>query len=585
MLVSGMDPMADDTRAAGLRSAQWYGGDDRNAYIHRAWMRRGLPNSAFSGRPHIAIANTASDLTPCNAHLNEVAASVRDGILEAGGIPLNLPVVSLGETQVRPTAMLWRNMAAMATEEMLRANPIDAVVLLGGCDKTIPSLLMAAASVDLPALVVPGGPMLTGTFQGRALGCGTDVWRLSEEVRGGTLSQEEFTRSESSMIRSRGHCNTMGTASTMGLLAEALGTVLPGLAGTPAPDSRLLEGAHASGRLAVELITADRRPSTVLTRGSFRNAIVTLAAIGGSTNAVVHLLAIAGRLGIDLTIDDFDRIGAKVPLLVNLQPAGTYLMDDLYRAGGLLAVLREVRDLLDPDAITVTGRPLVDYLDGAEVWDRDVIHLRDEPVQSDAGIAVLRGNLAPGGALIKPAAASPHLLVHRGRAVVFDTIEDMHARIDDPDLDVDADSVLVLRGCGPKGYPGMPEVANMPLPRKLLEQGVRDMVRVCDGRMSGTAYGTVVLHVVPEAAAGGPLALVQNGDYISLDVPNRMITLEVPEDELAMRTPNAATTDGFADPVRGWERLYVDHVQQADTGADLDFLTGSSGSRVSRESH
>jgi len=568
-----------------LRTAQWYGGDDRNSYIHRAWMRRGLPADAFSGRPHIAIANTASDLTPCNAHLNEVAASVRDGIYEAGGIPLNLPVVSLGETQVRPTAMLWRNMAAMATEEMLRANPIDAVVLLGGCDKTIPSLLMAAASVDLPAVVVPGGPMLTGTFRGNALGCGTDVWRLSEEVRGGTLSHEDFIRSESSMIRSRGHCNTMGTASTMGLLAEALGTVLPGLAGTPAPDSRLLEGAHATGRLAVELVAADRRPSTFLTKGSFHNAIVALAAIGGSTNAVVHLLAIAGRLGIELDADDFDRIGAQVPLLVNLQPAGTYLMDDLFRAGGLLAVLREVRDLLDPTALTVTGRPLVDYLDDAQVWDVDVIRPRDEPLMADAGIAVLRGNLAPGGALIKPAAASPHLLQHRGRAVVFDSIEDFHARIDDPDLDVDADSVLVLRGCGPRGYPGMPEVSNMPLPRKILEQGVRDMVRVCDGRMSGTAYGTVVLHVVPEAAAGGPLGLVENGDVIVLDVPARTLTLAVPDEVLAKRTPPAAMVDAFAHPARGWERLYVDHVMQADTGADLDFLLGSSGSAVSRESH
>ena len=568
-----------------LRTAQWYGGDDRNSYIHRAWMRRGLPADAFSGRPHIAIANTASDLTPCNAHLNEVAASVRDGIYEAGGIPLNLPVVSLGETQVRPTAMLWRNMAAMATEEMLRANPIDAVVLLGGCDKTIPSLLMAAASVDLPAVVVPGGPMLTGTFRGNALGCGTDVWRLSEEVRGGTLSHEDFIRSESSMIRSRGHCNTMGTASTMGLLAEALGTVLPGLAGTPAPDSRLLEGAHATGRLAVELVAADRRPSTFLTKGSFHNAIVALAAIGGSTNAVVHLLAIAGRLGIELDADDFDRIGAQVPLLVNLQPAGTYLMDDLFRAGGLLAVLREVRDLLDPTALTVTGRPLVDYLDDAQVWDVDVIRPRDEPLMADAGIAVLRGNLAPGGALIKPAAASPRLLQHRGRAVVFGSIEDFHARIDDPDLDVDADSVLVLRGCGPRGYPGMPEVSNMPLPRKILEQGVRDMVRVCDGRMSGTAYGTVVLHVVPEAAAGGPLGLVENGDVIVLDVPARTLTLAVPDDVLAKRTPPAAMVDAFAHPARGWERLYVDHVMQADTGADLDFLLGSSGSAVRRESH
>ena len=574
-----------DAMSKDLRSAEWYGGNDRNAYIHRAWMRRGLPADAFSGRPHIAIANTASDLTPCNSHLNEVAAAVRDGIYEAGGIPLVLPVVSLGETQVRPTAMLWRNMAAMSTEEMLRANPIDAVVLLGGCDKTIPSLLMAAASVDLPAVVVPGGPMLTGTFRGTALGCGTDVWRLSEEVRGGQLSQDDFDRSESSMIRSRGHCNTMGTASTMGLLAEALGTVMPGLAGTPAPDSRLLEGAHATGRLAVELIEADRRPSAVMTKASFHNAIVTLAAIGGSTNAVVHLLAIAGRLGVDLTLDDFDEIGAGVPLLVNLQPAGTYLMDDLYRAGGLRAVLGQVVDLLDPTAITVTGKRLVDYLDDAPIWDPDVIRLRSEPLIPDAGIAVLRGNLAPGGAIIKPAAASPHLLQHRGKAVVFNTIEDLHARIDDPDLDVDADSVLVLRGCGPRGYPGMPEVANMPLPRKLLEQGVRDMVRVCDGRMSGTAYGTVVLHVAPEAAVGGPLALVQDGDFIVLDVAARRLELDVPDDVLKQRVPSTAMLDGLANPSRGWERLYVDHVQQADTGADLDFLVGGSGSAVNRESH
>ncbi|MEV0226283.1 IlvD/Edd family dehydratase [Streptomyces sp. NPDC050704] len=568
-----------------LRSAQWYEGQDRNAYIHRAWMRRGVPGDAFTGRPQIAIANTASDLTPCNAHLNEVAASVRNGVYEAGGIPLDLPVVSLGETQVRPTAMLWRNMAAMATEEMLRANPVDGVVLLGGCDKTIPSLLMAAASVDLPAVVVPGGPMLTGTFRGAPLGCGTDVWRLSEEVRAGTLSQEQFTRSESSMIRSRGHCNTMGTASTMALVAEALGTVVPGVAGTPAPDSRLLEAAHGTGRLAVEMVSADRRPGTFLTKASFHNAIVALAAVGGSTNAVVHLTAIAGRLGVDLSLDDFDRIGSRVPVLVDLLPAGRFLMDDFHRAGGLLAVLREVRDLLDPDALTVTGKPLVDCLDDAPIWDSEVIRTRTNPLVAEGGIAVLRGNLAPDGALIKPAAASPHLLRHRGRAVVFDSIEDFHARIDDPELDVDADSVLVLRGCGPKGYPGMPEVANMPLPTKLLEQGVRDMVRVCDGRMSGTAYGTVVLHVAPEAAAGGPLALARTGDFISLDVEARRIDLDVPADELARRIPNEATVTGFANPRRGWERLYVDHVQQADTGADLDFLVGSSGSEVSRESH
>jgi dihydroxy-acid dehydratase len=568
-----------------LRSSRWYAGQDRNAYIHRAWMRRGAPDDAFTGRPQIAIANTASDLTPCNAHLTEVAASVANGVYEADGIPLELPVVSLGETQVRPTSMLWRNMAAMATEEMLRANPVDGVVLLGGCDKTIPSLLMAAASVDLPAVVVPGGPMLTGTFRGVPLGCGTDVWRLSEEVRAGTLSQEQFIRSESAMIRSRGHCNTMGTASTMALVAEALGTVVPGVAGTPAPDSRLLEAAHGTGRLAVELVAADRRPGAVLTRASFHNAIVALAAIGGSTNAVVHLLAIAGRLGIDLTVDDFDRIGSHVPVLVDLQPAGRFLMEDFHRAGGLLAVLGEVRDLLDPAALTVTGRPLVDHLDDAPIWDPEVIRPRSAPLVAEGGIAVLRGNLAPDGALVKPAAASPHLLRHRGRAVVFDSIEDFNARIDDPDLEVDPDSVLVLRGCGPKGYPGMPEVSNMPLPTKLLAQGVRDMVRVCDGRMSGTAYGTVVLHVAPEAAAGGPLALVQTGDVIGLDVQARRIDVEVPDQELARRTPNEATVAGFANPGRGWERLYVDHVLQADTGADLDFLVGSSGSAVRRDSH
>ena len=567
------------------RSAQWYAGTDRNAYIHRAWMRRGLPAHAFDGRPHIAIANTASDLAPCNTHLNEVAESVKQGVWEAGGVPMNLPVVSLGETLVKPTAMLWRNMAAMATEEMLRANPVDGVVLLGGCDKTIPSLLMAAASVDLPAVVVPGGPMLTGTFRGQPLGCGTDVWKLSEQVRAGELPERAFIASESSMIRSRGHCNTMGTASTMACMAEALGTTIPGFAGTPAPDSRLLEGAHATGRLAVELVAEGRRPSAMLSAGSFRNAIIALAAIGGSTNAVVHLLAIAGRLDIDLSLDDFDRIGAGVPLLVDLQPAGRHLMEDFHRAGGLLAVLREVRDLLDPDALTVTGRPLADHLADASIWDEDVIRRRSAPLQEDAGIAVLYGNLAPSGAVIKPAAASAALLRHRGRAVVFDSIEDMHHRIDDPDLDVDPDSVLVLRGCGPRGYPGMPEVANLPLPPRLLRRGVRDMVRICDGRMSGTAYGTVVLHVAPEAAAGGPLGLIETGDYVILDVAARRLDVDVPAAELSSRQPSAAMVAGFATPRRGWERLYVDHVLQASQGADLDFLLGASGSAVTRDSH
>jgi len=568
-----------------MRSAHWYGGKDRDSYIHRAWMRRGLPNDAFDGRPHIAIANTSSVLTPCNSHLNEVMEHVKNGIWEAGGVPLNMPSVSLGETQMRPTAMLWRNMAAMATEEMIRANPIDGVVLLGGCDKTIPALLMAAASVDLPALVVPGGPMLTGTFEGNPIGCGTDVWRLSEDVRAKKLSEAKFLNSESSMIRSRGHCNTMGTASTMGSMAEALGMTIPGTAGTPAADSRLLQAAQESGRLIVSMVHEDRKPSDVMTKGSFLNAIVALAGIGGSTNAVVHLLAIAGRLGIDLSLKDFDKTGSHVPLLVNLQPAGKYLMEDLYRAGGLLAVLKELEDLLDPKAITVTGKPLTSYLSEAEIYDTDVIRKRQTPLLEGAGIAVLTGNLAPLGAVIKPAAASAHLLQHRGKAIVFDSIEDFKKRIDDPSLDVDENSVLILRGCGPKGYPGMPEVANMPLPKKLLEKGVRDMVRICDGRMSGTAYGTVVLHVAPEAAAGGPLAVVQTGDFIVLDVAARTLKIDISDEELAKRTPNTATTQAFASPDRGWQKLYIDHVMQADTGADNDFLTGGSGSEVLRESH
>ena len=568
-----------------MRSAHWYGGKDRDGFIHRAWMRRGLPKDAFDGRPHIAIANTASDLTPCNSHLNEVMEYVKNGIWEAGGVPLNMPAVSLGETLVRPTAMLWRNMAAMATEEMIRANPIDGVVLLGGCDKTIPSLLMAASSVDIPALVVPGGPMLTGTFQGTPLGCGTDVFRLSEEVRAKKLSEAKFLDSESAMIRSRGHCNTMGTASTMGIMAEALGMVIPGIAGTPAPDSRLLQYSQESGRRIVEMVHEGLKPSDIMVKGSFLNAIVALAGIGGSTNAVVHLLAIAGRLGIDLTLDDFDRTGSRVPLLVNLQPAGKYLMEDFHRAGGLRAVFKELEDLLDPKAITVLGTPLVKGLSEAEIYDTDVIRTRKEPLQSSAGIAVLRGNLAPLGAVIKPAAASANLLKHRGKAMVFDSIEDFKARINDPKLDVDENSVLILRGCGPKGYPGMPEVSNMPMPQKMLDKGVRDMVRICDGRMSGTAYGTVVLHVAPEAAAGGPLGLVQTGDYIILDVEARTLNIEISDADLAARKPNTATVDGFAKSDRGWQKLYIDHVMQADTGCDLDFLVGSSGENISRESH
>ena len=568
-----------------MRSDAWYKGKDRDSYIHRAWMRRGLPDNAFDGRPHIAIANTASDLAPCNSHLNEVMEYVKNGVWEAGGVPLNMPAVSLGETQMRPTAMLWRNMSAMATEELIRANPIDGVVLLGGCDKTIPALLMAAASVDLPAIVVPGGPMLTGTYKGKALGCGTDVWKFSEELRAGKMSEEDFLKSEQSMIRSRGHCNTMGTASTMGCVAESLGMTIPGVAGTPAPDSRLLQTAQETGRLIVQMVKDDRKPSDVMTKGSFINAIVALAGIGGSTNAVVHLLAIAGRLGIKLTLDDFDKIGSKVPLLANLQPAGTHLMEDFFRAGGLLALLKELKDLLDPTAITVTGKALVSYLDDAQIFDETVISKRNKPLQDSAGIAVLKGNLAPLGAVIKPAAASKELLKHKGKALVFDSIEDFHARIDDPNLDVDKNTVLVLRGCGPKGYPGMPEVANMPMPQKLLSQGVRDMVRICDGRMSGTAYGTVILHVAPEAAAFGPLALIQTGDVISLDVEKRTLNVELTDEELKNRKPSQKMIDSLAKPDRGWQKMYIEHVNQADSGADLDFLVGSSGSQVLRESH
>lgn len=494
-------------------------------------------------------------------------------------------MVSLGETLVRPTAMLWRNMVAMATEEMIRANPIDGAVLLGGCDKTIPALLMGAASVDLPSIVVPGGPMLTGTFKGRALGCGTDVWRMSEDVRAGNMTDEEFVQSESSMIRSKGHCNTMGTASTMGILAEALGMTLPGVAGTPAPDSRLLQAAHESGRRIVDMVKVDLKPSQVITKASFENAILALSAVGGSTNAVVHLLAIAGRLGVSLTLEDFDRIGSRIPLLVNLQPAGKFLMEDFHRAGGLSAVFKQIESLINPSAITVTGKPITETMSSGEIYDSSVISTLQAPIRKEAGIAVLRGNLAPNGAVIKPAAASPALLQHSGPAVVFDSIEDFHLRIDSPELDVTPDSVLVLRGCGPKGYPGMPEVANMKIPKKLISLGVTDMVRICDGRMSGTAYGTVILHVSPESAAGGPLSKIRTGDIIQLDVSARSISVKLSDAELSSRSSSQLAANSYANPERGWQRMYIDHVNQADKGADLDFLVGSSGPDVTRESH
>ena len=569
-----------------LRSSHWYQGDPRNAFLHRSWMRRGNPDSAFDGsKPQIAVINTASGFSPCNAHLGELAQSVNNGVWEAGGVPIEMPMISLGEPLMRPTAMLWRNMAAMATEELIRANPVDGVVLLGGCDKTIPALLMGAISTGIPAIVIPGGPMLNGTFRGENMGCGTDVWKYSEQVRAGKMSQEEFTSADKSMVRSKGHCNTMGTASTMAAMAEALGMTLPGVAGTPAPDSRLLEYSHLTGQRIVEMVGENLSPDKIINKASFHNAIVTLAGIGGSTNAVVHLIAIAGRLGIELTLEDFDRIGGKVPLIVNLKPAGEFLMEDLFRAGGLRAVLNELKPLLDSTAIDVTGKPLVANLEKSLNWDANVIRTLAAPLQPEAGIAVLRGNLAPTGAVIKPAAASKHLMKHRGPAVVFENVEDFQARIDDPNLEITKDSVMVLRGCGPKGYPGMAEVSNMLLPKKILAQGITDMVRVCDGRMSGTAYGTVVLHVSPEAAAGGPLGLVQNGDMIILDVEARIIAIDISDEELAKRKPLSAQAAGYARPLRGYEKLYVDHVLQAPQGADFDFLLGSSGAPIPRESH
>ena len=564
-----------------MRSQHWYAGDDRDAFIHRAWMRRGLPDHAFDGRPQIVICNTWSDLTPCNGHFREIAEHVKRGVWEAGGVPLELPVPSLGETLLRPTAMYFRDLAAMVVEELIRANPVDGVVLLGGCDKTVPSLLMGAASVDLPTLMVTGGPMLNGRFDGRLLGCGTGVWEMSEDVRAGRMARADLRRAESAMIRSRGHCNTMGTASTMACVAEALGMSLPGNAGLPAADSRLLALAHAAGNRIVEMVGEDLRPSVILTGEALRNAVRTVAAVGGSTNAVVHLLAIARRVGAPVTLADIDLAGRGIPLLADIQPAGTFLMEDFHRAGGLDAVLGQIREHLEPSR-TVAGGLLTDQISGLPPNDTTVIRTADAPIEPEAGLAVLRGNLAPDGAVIKPAAATPALMRHRGRAVVFDGIEDLHARMDDPDLDVSADDVLVLRGCGPRGYPGMPEVGNMPLPRKLLENGVRDMVRISDARMSGTAYGTVVLHVSPESAAGGPLGLVRTGDPIALDVAERTLHLDVPEAELARREHVPAA----APPAEGgWEQLYREHVEQADRGAGLDFLAGVRGSAVARESH
>ena len=566
-----------------LRTAHWYEGRSQDNYIHRSWMKRGLPDDVFSGRPMIGICNSASELAPCNQHLDELVEHVKRGVWESGGVPLEFPVTSLGETQIQPTSMLLRNLMAMDVEESIRGNPIDGVVLLAGCDKTTPAMVMGAASVDLPAIMVTGGPMLTGRLEGRALGSATDMWRMSEEVRAGTLSEEDFVATESVMTRSAGHCNPMGTASTMASMVEALGFTLPDNAAIPAPDARRRRLAHLSGRRIVEMVHEDLRPSAVLTRPAFENAIRVLSAVGGSTNAVIHLLAIAGRVGVDLSLDDFDRIGSHLPLLANVMPAGKFLMEDFFEAGGIPAVMAELADVLDGDAVTVTGRPMRDHWAGRTSWNREVIRTMVDPVMPEAGIAVLRGNLCPQGAVVKPSAASPGLLTHTGPALVFDTIEDFKARIDDPDLDVAPDTVMVLRGCGPRGYPGMPEVGNMPLPAKLLRQGVTDMVRISDARMSGTAYGTTVLHTAPESTVGGALALVQTGDLITLDVPGRRLTLDIDDSELERRRTQWEAPPPVA--TRGWYRLYIDHVTQADTGCDLDFLIGSSGSVISRESH
>jgi L-arabonate dehydrase len=573
----------DSTKKLRLRSQEWFGKGDREGFIHRSWLKgQGYPDDLFDGRPVIGICNTWSELTPCNGHFRELAEYVKRGVYEAGGFPLEFPVMSLGETQLRPTAMLFRNLVSMDVEESIRGNPIDGVVLLMGCDKTTPALLMGAASCDLPTIGLSGGPMLSGKFQGQDLGSGTSVWKMSEEVRAGRMTLDEFHSAESCMHRSKGHCMTMGTASTMASMVEALGVALPGNAAIPAVDARRIRQAQLTGRRIVGMVEDDLRLSKILTRNAFENAIKVNAAIGGSTNAVIHLLAIAGRVGVKLELDDWDRLGSALPCLVNLQPSGQYLMEDFYYAGGLPAVMKEVAHLLHVDALTINGKSIGDNIKDAPCWNRDVVRPFAEPFKREAGIAVLRGNLATDGAVIKPSAASPHLLNHRGRAVVFESIEDFKTRIGDESLDIDEHCIMVLKNCGPRGYPGMAEVGNMPLPPKVLRKGITDMVRISDARMSGTAYGTVVLHVSPEAAAGGALALVKTGDIIELDVAARRLHLEVSDAELTKRR---ASWTGVSAPRRGWYKLYADHVQQAHLGADLDILTGGSGTDVLRDSH
>ncbi len=567
-----------------LRSQHWFGGLDKDAFIHRSWMKNnGLPDDVFDGRPVIGICNTFSELTPCNAHFRGLVEHIKAGVLEAGGLPLEFPVFSCGESNLRPTAMLFRNLASMDVEEAIRGNPIDGVVLMAGCDKTTPSLVMGAASCDLPSIVISGGPMLNGRFKGRTIGSGTDVWKFSEDVRAGVMSQQDFMAAESAMSRSPGHCMTMGTASTMASMVEALGLALPGNAACPAVDAGRARLARLTGRRIVEMVAEDLRLSKILTRDAFANAIRVNGAIGGSTNAVVHLLAIAGRIGTKLSLDDWDRFGRDIPTILNLMPSGRYLMEDFHYAGGLPAVMKEIAALLELSALTVTGQSVGANIESVENYNDDVILPLDRALTSSGGIAVLRGNLAPDGAIIKPSAATPALMQHRGRAVVFETIDHYKARIDDPDLDIDETSIMVLKNCGPKGYPGMAEVGNMALPQKLLKKGVRDMVRISDARMSGTAFGTVILHTAPEAAVGGPLALVKDGDWIELDVAGRRLHLDVSDEELARR--KAAWTAPTPDMAGGYQGLYVERVMQADTGADLDFLVGSRGHAVPRESH
>jgi len=566
-----------------LRSQQWFGKTGKDGFIYRAWMKnQGIPDDYFQGKPVIGICNTWSELTPCNAHFRELAEFVKKGIIEAGGFPVEFPVMSLGETLIKPTAMLYRNLASMDVEESIRANPIDGVVLMCGCDKTTPSLVMGACSVDLPTLVISGGPMMKGKFKGKEIGT-SDVWRFAEAYKLGELTQKEFIEAEACMARTPGHCAVMGTASTMATMVEALGLSLPQNAAIPAADVRRKVLAQHSGRRIVEMVNEDLKMSKVLTRPAFENAIRVNAATGGSTNFVIHLTAIAGRLGVDLKLDDFDEFSRNIPLLANIQPSGEHFMEDLYYAGGLPALMNQMKEHLHTSIVTVNGKTVGENIENTPIYESSIISTFDAPFKPDSGIAVVRGNLAPNGAVLKPSAASKELFKHRGKAVVFENIEDYHARIDSDDLEIDENSVMVLKNVGPKGYPGMAEVGNMGIPKKLLQKGVKDMVRISDGRMSGTGFGTVILHVSPESAAGGPLNWVQNGDYIALDVENRTINWEVSEEELAYRK----VAHPFEKPktIRGYVGLFIDHVEQADQGADFDFLKGGSGSVVTRDSH